>query len=114
MREILKGAVVLLIAFAMVFSTVAVTADTNEIAQSELGKNCLQPFIQNSQPTTKRALLWDNGDPDFNNGLCCQRVGSIGLAELADDFHLDKKSTIEKVIWETVDFTDYIWEILMI
>jgi len=109
MKKILKGAIVLLIVVAMIFSTSAVTADTKDTAQTELGENSQQQFIQTSPPTTTRALIWDNGDPDFVNGLSCTRVGLPGLSDLADDFHLDKKSTIQKVIWETVDDTTYAW-----
>jgi hypothetical protein len=108
MRKILKGAIVLLIVAAMIFSTSAVVADS---PKTDLGKD-QSPDIINKQspPTSKRALLWDNGDIDLVNGFCCQRVGSIGLADLADDFHLDKKSTIERIVWETVDDPTYVWQ----
>ena len=110
MRKILKGAMVLLTVAVLIFSTSAVTADTKKSAQTELGENNLQPSIQTSSSAANRGLLWDNGDPDFVNGLCCQRIGSVEEVDLADDFHLDKKTTFERVVWETVDFTDYIWE----
>ena len=109
--KILRGAIVLLIAAAMVFSTVAVTADTTNTPQAHLDEqNSPQSFIQTNPPTINRALIWDNGDPDFVNGLCCQRIGSVTLCDTADDFHLAKKSVIETVVWESVDDTTYIWE----
>ena len=33
----------------------------------------------------------------------------MALADLADDFHLDKKTTVQQVVWETVDDTTYDW-----
>jgi len=110
MKKILKGAVVLLIIAAMIFSTTAVTADTKDKPQMHAGgTNSPKSFIQTSPSTTNRGLLWDNGDPDLVNSFVCQRIGLVGWADLADDFHLEKKSTIQKVIWETVDTTDYTW-----
>lgn len=111
MRKILKGAIVLLIVAAMFFSTTAVTAETSDTPLTNVGKQSSpQSSIQPSPPTTTRALLWDNGNPDFVNGLCCQRIGTVQLCDLADDFHLDKKCTIESVIWETVDDATYDWQ----
>ena len=110
MRKILKGAVVLLIVAAMFFSTSAVNANTLDTPQIQGGgQNSPQPFIQTNPPTTTRALLWDNGNPDLVNAWCCQRIGIVVWSDVADDFHLDKKCTIEKVEWETVDTTDYNW-----
>jgi hypothetical protein len=111
MEKILKGAVVLLIVAAMFFSTSAVTADTTDTPRIYArGQNSPQPFIQTSPVTTSRALLWDNGDPDFDDGCPCQRIGFGGLSDTADDFHLTKKSTIETVVWETGDDTTYLWD----
>jgi hypothetical protein len=110
MRKILKGAVVLLIVAAMFFSTTAVTADDEETPQSELGKNSQPQNIQSSPYVSSRGLLWDNGDPDFVNGLSCSRIGAVGLSELADDFHLEKKTTVQQLVWETVDDTTYSWD----
>lgn len=76
----------------------------------DLGNCSQQTVVHIISPQTSRALLWDNGDPDFVGGLCCQRKGLIGVHDVADDFHLDKKSTIERVVWETVDTPDYNWE----
>jgi hypothetical protein len=111
MRKILKGAVVLLIIAAMIFSTTSITADTNETPVPCAGKqNCPQPNFRASPPITGRGLLWDNGDPDLVNAACCQRVGAVPVCDTADDFHLEKKTTIQKVIWETVDTVDYVWD----
>ena len=116
-RNILKGAGVLLIAAVMILSTFAVTANTNEqnadivtnlgaASQNEIRLSLSDNFAN----FVGRDLLWDNGYPDFVNGLCCQRIGSVGLADCADDFHLTEECTIESVEWESVDDTTYTWE----
>jgi hypothetical protein len=33
----------------------------------------------------------------------------VPLAEIADDFHLAEKTTIETILWETIDDSDYNW-----
>ena len=112
MKKILKGAVVLLITIAMFFSTVTVTADTTDITpMGNPDKQKYPPSNINSNPqVTNRGLLWDNGDSNLVNSLCCQRVGLVDWAESADDFHLEKKTTVQKIVWETVDTTDYTWD----
>ena len=50
-------------------------------------------------------LVWDNGDIDEANGLCCQRVGAVPVADEADDFHTDQTWTITGAYWETVGDT---------
>jgi hypothetical protein len=112
MRKILKGAVILLIAVAMFFSTVAVTADTTDITPiaNPDQQNNPPEYIKNNQPVTHRGLLWDNGDSDLINALVCQRVGLVDWADSADDFHLEKKTTVQKIVWETVDTYDYVWD----
>ena len=92
MRKILKGAVVLLIAIAMVFSTIAVTADTfkqeNEspavtIAEISEPNHKITPEPQPSG----RAILWDNGLPDGVNGVSCCLWAAYPLdREINDDF----------------------------
>jgi hypothetical protein len=110
MKKNLKGVVVLLTIAVMIFSTTSITANTNETPKACVGKQNWQQSIINVRPLTNdRGLLWDNGDPDLVDALACQRIGIVGWADVADDFHLDKKTTIQKVIWETVDTTDYIW-----
>ena len=55
-------------------------------------------------------LIWDNGNPDEENGLCCQRVGAVPVADTADDFHTDQMWTVTGAYWETVDGADYAWD----
>ena len=55
-------------------------------------------------------LVWDNGDIDEANGLCCQRVGAVPVADEADDFHTDQTWTITGAYWETVDDATYAWD----
>jgi hypothetical protein len=55
-------------------------------------------------------LIWDNGDPDFVNGVCCQRIGSVAECDSADDFTLGGTETIGLAIWQAVDDTTYAWE----
>ena len=64
----------------------------------------------NGASPLNRDIIWDNGYPDFVNGLVCQRIGSVGIADCADDFHLTEECTIESVEWETVDDATYTWE----
>jgi len=111
MKKFLKGAVVLLIAIAMVFSTTVVIADNEKTHKMyAVEQNNPQPFIQNSFPANTRASIWNNGDPDFVNAWCCQRLGFVGYSEIADDFHLWNDYTIHKLVWETIDDADYIWD----
>ncbi len=55
-------------------------------------------------------LVWDNGDPDFVNGLCNQRIGAVPVADEADDFHTDVDWIITGAYWETVDDNTYTWD----
>jgi len=57
-----------------------------------------------------RDLIWDNGDPDFVNSLCCQRIGAVPEADTADDFTLTAEATIGSVEWESVDDATYVWD----
>ncbi|KYK22819.1 hypothetical protein AYK24_01540 [Thermoplasmatales archaeon SG8-52-4] len=111
MKKILKGAGVLLILTVMVFSSIAVIAETTNKPMSELGEQSRSNLpIKNDPPYPGQAIIWNNGDPDFVNGLSCTRVGIPGLSELADDFHTDKDYIIKQLVWETVDDTSYLWD----
>ena len=93
MRKILKGVIVILIVAAMLFSTVAVTADTfmqkNEspkvsIAESSAADKKITPVPFPSS----RPILWDNGLPDGVDGISCG-VWSGYDREVIDDFIVD-------------------------
>jgi hypothetical protein len=96
-RKILKGAVVLLTAVALIFSTGPVTADTLE--NIEIEQTCLTECSQNiltkelniptvHQQSGGRAVLWDNGLPDERNGCSCG-IWSTYDRQLIDDFTVD-------------------------
>jgi hypothetical protein len=55
-------------------------------------------------------VIWDNGDVDEQNGLCCQRGGAVAECDVADDIHTDMDYTITGFVWETVDDATYAWD----
>lgn len=91
-ENILKGAGVLLIAALLVFSTVAVTADTNENSPT------LTTEAKGTAPTTIGPVLWDNG-MDYS-GLCAAQMEAGGLdCRQADDFLFEDDTEIFDVHW---------------
>ena len=96
MRKFLKGAVVLLIAVAMVFSSVAVTADTvkyeevSPAAASIVEGGILTEKIITNPNQGGAPLLWDNGLPDARNGISCVLYPAYPLdRQVIDDFIVD-------------------------
>jgi len=89
-NKILKGAGVLLIVAAMVLSSIAVTADTNNEAATCLTKGgATYNVVENKPITYSRDLLWDNGLPDERNGVSCVLWPSNPLdREIIDDFEV--------------------------
>jgi hypothetical protein len=92
-RTILKGAVVLLLAVAMVFSTVTVTADTineNAVFLTSTPTKLQQPKAEN----IGGAILWDQYDTDGSNGLSHAHEGAFGSQRaLLDDFEVPAGQT---------------------
>jgi hypothetical protein len=121
-RTILKEAVVLLIAAVMILSSVVAVANTEEspdvitnlgampISEEETQVQSDEISSAGPQKTGYRDLIWDNGDPDFVNGVCCQRIGSVTECDSADDFTLTEDTTIEGLVWQSVDDTTYDWQ----
>jgi hypothetical protein len=112
MKNILKGAGVLLLAAIMTLSAVAVTANTTN--DQEITPACLETGaerVDNSGVwTINPDVVWDNGYPNEVNGLCCQRVGSVPVSDVADDFHTTQTWTITGAEWDTIDDTTYAWD----
>jgi hypothetical protein len=96
--KILKGAVVLLIVVAMVFSTVAI-ADT---AKNETVS--LQIFATTSSTNTGSAatgglIIWDNG-MNYTGIISSQNFTNYGMYSLvADDFHFEEDTEVTDVHW---------------
>jgi hypothetical protein len=94
-NNVLKGAGVLLIAATLIFSTVAVTADTTT-----------EPTITLESPTLvgdgtrplNQPILWDNG-MDYS-GLCAAQMEAGGLdCRQADDFLFEEDTEVFDVHW---------------
>jgi hypothetical protein len=94
MRKILKGAVVLLIAVAMVFSTVAI-ADTQTEGTIELSTN-----HSGSANGATRGIVWDNG-LDYDVGLMAAQNDEAYPFSCyeADDFHFEEDTEVQDVHW---------------
>jgi len=97
MREILKVAVVLLIAIAMVFSTVAI-ADTRD-------KQNQKTFVSDNEISgegigARGDIVWDNG-MNYNGLLNAQEPISTGHIDAypADDFHFEENTEVCDVHW---------------
>jgi hypothetical protein len=94
MRKILKGAVVLLIAMAMVFSTVAIAdTQTNDITPE------LSTTHSGSANGARGSVVWDNG-MDYS-GLGAAQIDEQYpfYAECADDFHFEVDTEVCDVHW---------------
>jgi hypothetical protein len=92
-RKILKGAVVLLLAVAMVLTTASVTADTiNE--ESVYLTSTPTKYIQPKTENMGRAVLWDQYDTDGSNGLSHAHKDAFGQQRaLLDDFEVPDGAT---------------------
>jgi len=94
-KKILKGASVLLIAATLLFTSVAVTADTmNEKEEVPISLSAYgnQEIMAKSNPENSgykncgTPVLWDNGLPDGRNGLSCFYMPPTYNREIIDDF----------------------------
>ena len=95
MRYLFRGAVVLLIALAMVFSTVAI-ADT-EI--KETGSPTLTTTHEGTAEGARGDIVWDNG---MNyDGICTSQYDTAVPfeSECADDFHFEEDTEVCDVHW---------------
>ena len=112
-RKYLEGALVIVgiiaifaIAAVMFLSASVVAADTPKI---QLGPSTGNT-IESSFSTLDLDTIWDNGYPNLVSGICCQRIGSVGWSDIADDFHTDQEWTITGAQWDTTDDATYTWE----
>jgi hypothetical protein len=93
MNKTSKGAGVLLIAVALILSTVAVTAGTQEQA---LSTNCTG---SGTAPGAIGPVLWDNG-MDYSGLSAAQYDASIQFDTYqADDFHFEELTEVADVHW---------------
>jgi hypothetical protein len=95
MRKILKGAVGLLIAITMVFSTVAIADTQTNEADLELTSTP----TSGSAPGAIGSVVWDNG-MDYENLGAAQIDEEYPFeAECADDFHFEEDTEVCDVHW---------------
>ena len=88
-----KGAGVLLIVAALIFSSVAINAETANENAISLISNPTQNW-QLPIETSGRAILWDQYDTDGSNGLSHADVTAIGYQRaLLDDFEIPAGET---------------------
>jgi hypothetical protein len=93
------GAVAILIAIAMVFSSFAIAVDTTNLqASTEIerqGDTIYKKSISNRDP-----IVWDNGGIDgTSNGLSSQLDWTYFNSQVADDFELQDDTLITDVHW---------------
>ena len=94
MKKISKEAGVLLIAVAMIFSAVAVTADKQE--QIPITNSCIG---SGTAPGALGPIVWDNG-MNYYLMAAAQYEPSFGeLGTPADDFHFDEATEVADVHW---------------
>jgi hypothetical protein len=94
MKKFLKGAVVLLVAIAMLFSTVAL-ADT----QIKEAKPELNTAHSGSGNGARQNVVWDNG-MNYDNMMSAQRDTAYPYdCFLADDFHFEETTEVCDVHW---------------
>ena len=93
MIKILKGAVVLLIAIAMIFSSVAIAKTIKE------KKIKLSTIHEGSGKVARDAIIWDNGME--YDGICAAQYDTAVPfeAECADDFHFEVDTEVCDVHW---------------
>ena len=93
-KYFLRGAVVLLIAIAMVFSTIAI-ADT-QIKQNQINLNKID---NDSIEGARGDIVWDN-DMSYDSMHIAQYDSSIPLDSYpADDFHFTEDTEVSDVHW---------------
>jgi hypothetical protein len=92
MKKIPKGASVVLIAAAMIFSGLAVTADTQEQA---LSTNC--SIGSGTAPGALGPVVWDNG-MGYQGQAAAQWEPGFDTHQ-ADDFHFDEATEVGDVHW---------------
>ena len=97
MKKILRGAVVLLIAFVMVFST-------SVIADTQIKQNQITLFSDNEISGegigARGGIVWNNG-MNYENLLAAQQPVNPGHIDAypADDFHFDQDTEVCDVHW---------------
>lgn len=92
--KILKGAVVLLLALAMVFSSGAVA--NTRVKQTEITLNTTH---EGTSAGTIGAVVWDNG-MDYQGLMSTQWDAGIQFdSYLADDFHFEEDTEVQDVHW---------------
>jgi hypothetical protein len=117
--KLLKGAGVLLIAAILAFSTVAVTADTNEPTAS-----CCEGATETSSGSVQHVgqdIIWDNGGTFAGaNCMSSQRDDCYPfISQVADDFWFEEETIVTDFHWygcfwggnpiDPMDFEIYIY-----
>jgi hypothetical protein len=95
--------------FILAFASYAYAGTEVYIDLLETGAEEHAVYYLNDNQPAGRDLIWDNGLPDEENGLCCQRIGIVNQADVSDDFHLDATTTITGIEWDSVDDATYTW-----
>jgi hypothetical protein len=95
--------------FILAFASYAYAGTEVYIDLLETGAEEHAVYYLNDNQPAGRDLIWDNGLPDEENGLCCQRIGIVNQADVCDDFHLDATTTITGIEWDSVDDATYTW-----
>ncbi len=114
--KISKGAVILLIAVAMILPTVAVAnTDNNKVNIKTTEVNSIKPY----KASINRDIIWDNvvGVHGGDGGIFVATERPDGVAEPADDFQLDTTQQVNKIFWQggyfqcelAQGFKDYEW-----
>jgi hypothetical protein len=114
--KISKGAVVLLIAVALILPTaVAANANNNIVNIKTTEVNSIKQY----KTSINRNLVWDNvvGVHGGDGGIFVATERPDGVAEPADDFQLDTTQKVNKVFWQggyfqcelAQGFKDYEW-----
>ena len=118
-KNILVGAVVLLVTVALFFSTVTVTADTKTL--QAVSPNIQKSYGTGMQGCNRDDIIWDNGEPIATSNLYSSQLDEIYpfVSQVADDFHLAIDAVITDVHWwggfwggdpiDPIDFYIYIY-----
>ena len=124
MKKFLKGAVVLLIAITLVFSTVAIADTNNEKTLQTWAANPIKPttIVNPNGENSRGPVVWDNGEPSATSNLFSSQFDDCYpfISQVADDFHFEETTEVADVHWwggfwggdpiECIDFYIYFYK----